>query len=272
MKDFLIALAQWPVVLDKKENLDRAEAMIIEAGRKGAQLCVLPESFQVPYELSLLREQAETEDGPTLTRLRKVTAESRIHLVAGSFSERRGASFHNSSFVIGPYGEVLGVHRKIHLFDVNLDTLAIQESSLFTPGERPLVVDLPFCRLGVAVCYDLRFPAVFRFFEKAGVEVAALPAAFSTETGKAHWHLLLRSRAVEYQIFVAGACPAPNRATPYVAYGHSSIITPWGEVLRDAAEESTLLCAELHARLLADVRKKLPALRHRREDLYAKWG
>jgi predicted amidohydrolase len=135
----------------------------------------------------------------------------------------------------------------------------------------PLVLDLPFCRLGVCICYDTRFPAIFRHFEEHGVEVAAIPAAFSRTTGEAHWHLLLRSRAVESQIYLAAACPAPHPASSYVAYGHSLIADPWGAVLAEAGEGAEDIQARLEAAKLEKVRRELPLLAHRRPDLYARW-
>ena len=271
MKDFILAVGQWPVVPEKETNLARAEAFLRSAAREGASLCLLPEMFQAPYELPLIEASAEEEDGPTLTRIRGLARELALHVVAGSFCERRGASLHNSSFVVGPRGETLGVHRKIHLFDASLSTVALRESSVLTGGEMPLVVETPLCRLGVAICYDARFPAVFRYFEEQGVDVVVLPAAFSQETGGAHWHVLMCSRAVDYQVYLAAACPAPNRTSKYVAYGHSIIVDPWGEILAEAGESEAAIFAEVSAARLAEVRERLPLLRHRRKDLYRRW-
>lgn len=271
MRDFTVAVGQWPVSREKERNLERAESFLAEAARAGASLCVLPEMFQTPYELEAMREGAEEEGGPTLSRIRGAARALRLYVVAGSFCERRGDSFYNSSFAIGPAGEILGVHRKLHLFDVDLDEVKVKESSLFSPGREPLVLELPFCRLGVAVCYDVRFPAVFRFFEARGVEVVAVPAAFSRTTGRAHWHPILRARAIESQVYLVAASPAPNETSRYVAYGHSMIVDPWGEVLAEAGESEERIFATLSAARLEKVRRELPLLRHRREDLYREW-
>ncbi|MBI4605903.1 MAG: carbon-nitrogen hydrolase family protein [Planctomycetes bacterium] len=277
MNSFVMAVGQWPVSSEKGENLERAERFLRRAAREGAALCLLPEMFQTPYELARLRASAEEGIGPSIERVALLARELRVHVVAGSICERAGDRFHNTAFVLGPDGRVLGKHRKIHLFDVSLETVNVQESAVLSPGDRPLVLDLPFCRLGVCICYDTRFPAVFRFFEERGVEVAAIPAAFSRTTGAAHWHLLLRSRAVEYQIYVAAACPAPDERSSYVAYGHSLIADPWGTVLAEAGEGEEAVegveavIARLSAERLEKVRRELPLLAHRRPDLYAGW-
>jgi omega-amidase len=271
VKDFTIAVGQWPVVPRKEENLDRAEAFLREAAREGASLCVLPEMFQTPYELEAMERAAEPADGPTLARIRDAARELGLHVVAGSFPERDGRAIHNTSFLLGPDGTVLGRHRKIHLFDVALEDVRVKESAVLTPGDAPLVADLPFCRLGVAICYDVRFPEVFRFFESSRVDVIALPAAFSRTTGAAHWHLLLRSRAVDCQAYLAAACPAPLDGAKYVTFGHSLVVDPWGTVLREAGERAETVIVRLDAALLERVRRELPVLAHRRPDLYERW-
>jgi predicted amidohydrolase len=271
MRDFTLAVGQWPVVDERDACLERAEAFLRAAARDGAELCLLPEMFQTPYELDRMRERAEALDGPSLEHVRALARELSIHVVAGSFCERRGNACFNTAAVVGPDGRILGVHRKIHLFDVSLDDVNVRESAVLAAGDEPLVVDTPFSRLGVAVCYDTRFPAIFRHFEACGVEVVAIPAAFSRTTGSAHWHLLLRSRAVDYQVFVAAACPAPNPSSSYVTYGHSLIVDPWGKVLAEAGEEEDRITARIEAGTLERVRRALPLLRHRRADLYRRW-
>jgi predicted amidohydrolase len=182
--------------------------------------------FQTPYELARLRESAESANGPTLERIRSAARKLSVHVVAGSFCEELDGRRFNSSYFLGPVGEILGVHRKVHLFDVCLDTVKVQESDVFSSGDAPLVVETPFARVGVAICYDTRFPAIFKTFETRGVEVAAIPAAFSRTTGAAHWHLLMRSRAVDYQIFLAAACRRPSSRLRTSRTGTRSWWTP----------------------------------------------
>jgi len=271
MRDFTLAVGQWPVVNDKAQNLESAESFLRAAAQKGATLCVLPEMFLTPYELPLLRSSSEELDGPTLKRLRSVVRELKLYVVAGTFCEKRTNDYYNSAYVLDPEGEILGVHRKIHLFDVALESVNVKESAVLTPGDHPLVLETPFCRLGVCVCYDTRFPDIFRYFESQGVEVVAIPAAFSQATGSAHWHVLMRSRAVDYQVYLAAACPAPNLQSSYVAYGHSLVVDPWGTVLAEAGEGEDEILAVLRAEKLEKVRRELPLIQHRRPDLYRRW-
>jgi predicted amidohydrolase len=271
MKDFVLAVGQWPVSESKEKNLERAESSLRAAAQKGAGLCVLPEMFQTPYDLGRMRSSAEPATGPALERLRGLAKELKVFVVAGSICEREKDRLFNTAFVLGSAGEVLGYHRKIHLFDVSLPSVKVRESAVFSPGERPLVIETPMCRLGVCVCYDTRFPDVFRYFEERGVDVVAIPAAFSRVTGAAHWHLLMRSRAVDYQVYLAAACPAPVESASYVAYGHSLVVDPWGTVLAEAGEGEETVFAEVSVQKLEKVRRELPLLKHRRADLYRHW-
>ena len=271
MLDFTLAVGQWPVVDDRDANLARAETSFRRAAAAGAPVVLLPEMFQTPYDTETMRRRAEPEDGPTLRRIRALCRELRLTAVAGSFCEARGGRLYNSAFVLGPDGSTLGVHRKIHLFDVDLPGVQVRESSVLSAGEAPLVLDTPLARIGVAVCYDLRFHDVFRAFERRGVEVALLPAAFSETTGRAHWHALLRSRAIDYQMWVAAACPAPTPGAAYQAYGHSLVADPWGDVVAEAGTGEETIAARLGADRLLDVRRRLPLLAHRRPDLYRHW-
>ncbi len=272
MQDFRIAVGQWPVDREKSVNWSRAESFLRNASTAGASLCLLPEMFQTPYELLRMRSCAETADGPTIDRVRSWARELRLHVVAGSICEQHEDRYYNTSFFVGPDGGILGAHRKVHLFDVSLETVRVKESAVLSPGEAPLVVETPFAKVGVCICYDTRFPAIFKAFEERGVEVAAIPAAFSRTTGAAHWHLLMRSRAVDHQIFLAAACPAPDETSSYVAYGHSIVVDPWGTVLAEAGEGEECIFANLSAARLKKIRDELPLLKHRRKDLYSCWG
>jgi omega-amidase len=271
VKDFKLAVGQWPVVDDRGACLDAAEAQLRSAARAGASLCVLPEMFQTPYELGQMRSRSESIDGESLTRIGALAGELSLWVVAGSICERCEDEYFNTTAVFDSHGALAGVHRKVHLFDVSLETVRVRESLVLSPGAAPLILELPFCRLGVCICYDARFPAIFQYFERQGVEVVAVPAAFSQTTGAAHWHLLMRSRAVDQQVFLAAACPAPNPLSSYCTYGHSLVIDPWGKVLTEAGEERELIVATLEAERLETVRRELPLLKHRRDELYRSW-
>ncbi|MFW9996585.1 MAG: carbon-nitrogen hydrolase family protein [Candidatus Odinarchaeota archaeon] len=271
MRQFVLAVGQWRVVHETETNLDRAETFLREASAAGASMCLLPEMFQTPYDTTILRQRAEAPDGPSLGRIRNLARELSMYIVAGSICEQLGDHVCNSSYVFGPDGQTLGVHRKIHLFDVYFEDLCVEESTVISAGDRPLVIRTPLCTLGVAICYDVRFPEVFRYFEEKGVEVALLPAAFSKPTGEAHWHLVMRTRAVDHQIYLAAACPSSDPTAPFVTYGHSLIVDPWGNVLAEAGDSDENISVSLSPEFLDRVRNRLPALAHRRRRLYKTW-
>ena len=228
---------------------------------------IMPEMFQTPYETPIMAERAEAADGPSLSRVRGLAARHRLTVVAGTFAERHEGRIYNASYVLGLDGAVLGVHRKIHLFDIDLPEVHVVESSVLAAGDRPLVLTTPFGRLGVAVCYDVRFPDVFRYFQRHDVELVALPAAFSITTGSAHWHVLMRARAIDYQVFMAAASPAPTPGAAYRAYGHSLVVGPFGEILAEAGESEETLVIDLPAARLETVRRQMPLRRHQRPEL-----
>ena len=271
MKDVTLAVGQWPVVSDTRRNLERAEHFLRDAREQGAQLALLPEMFATPYDITVMNERAENADGRTMTRMRELDTKLALTVVAGSFVERHEGRLYNSCYVVGPNGAILGVHRKIHLFDIDLPDVRVEESTVLTPGNRPLVLETPFARLGVAICYDVRFHDIFRFFQREGVEIILLPAAFSQTTGNAHWHTLMRARAIDYQMYLAVACPAPTPGAKYQSFGHSLIVDPWGVILREAGEEEEVLVAALDGAHLTEVRRRMPLRAHQRPDLYAKW-
>lgn len=271
MQDFTLAVGQWPVVSDWRFNMERAEHFLRHARDQGAHLALLPEMFQTPYDVAEIKERAEPADGPTLTRIRELATELALTIVAGSIPERVADRLYNSAYVIGPDGALLGVHRKIHLFDIDLPEVRMQESAVLTPGDRPLVLATPFARLGVAICYDVRFHDIFRFFQREEVEVVLLPAAFSQTTGSAHWHTLMRARAIDYQVYLGVACPAPTPGAKYQSFGHSLVVDPWGTIRAEAGEDVEQLMVPLDGARLADVRRRMPLRAHQRPDLYARW-
>ncbi len=268
--EFRAALCQFPVTGDKQENLARAEEMVARAAEAGAQLVVLPEMFNCPYDtryFPLFAEQCP--EGPTSQALARWARRSGIYLVGGSIPEREGERIYNTSLIYGPDGELLGKHRKVHLFDVDVaGRIRFCESEVISCGFCPTVVGTALATLGVAICYDLRFPELARTMVLRGAEVLVYPAAFSVPTGSAHWHVLLRARAVDNQVFVLAASPARPEGDGYVPYGHSLAVGPWGNVLAEAGVGEELVLAELRREELERVRRELPVLKQRRPGLY----
>lgn len=270
MSTFRIGVCQMLVVKNKELNNSRARAMIKEAAAVGCRLVVLPEMFNCPYKSSLFPEYAESfPAGSTLQMLSAAAAEEKVYLVGGSIPEREENIIYNTSFVFGPRGEMLAKHQKIHLFDVDLpDGLSFHESRTLGAGKKITVVETDLCTLGVAVCYDIRFPELIRLMALVGAEIVILPAAFNMNTGPAHWELLLRTRAVDNQVFLVGASSARDAAASYVSYGNSVIVDPWGRIIAQADEKETIIYGEIDLQLLNETRAALPLLKHRRPDLY----
>jgi predicted amidohydrolase len=210
--------------------------------------------------------EAESLDGKTATWLQRLAKASNAWIVGGSFAEigHDGRAF-NTSLTIDPRGAVRGVYRKMHLFDVDLgEALRVKESDNLLPGQEIGYVETPLANIGISICYDLRFPEIYRVQSRRGAELLCIPAAFTQQTGKDHWHLLIRARAVENQCFVIAANQVGEHAPRSVSYGHSLIVDPWGNVLAEAfGAEPEVIFADLSGELLSEIRRNLPALQHR---------
>lgn len=264
-----LAVCQLKVSADKADNIARAEKMVREAAAMGARVVTLPEMFNSPYQTVLFPSYAESyPDGETVRMLARVANEAGIILVGGSIPERDGAFVYNTSFIFGPGGRLLGRHRKMHLFDVDLPGLSIRESSTLGPGAEYTVVDAGFAKLGVCICFDVRFPELARLMTLAGAQVMVAPGAFNMITGPAHWELTMRARAVDNQFYVAAASPARDENDKYVAFGHSMIVDPWGEVLQKAGTDEEIIMAVINPARIDEVKGRLPLLPQRRTDLY----
>lgn len=264
-----LAVCQLKVTDNKADNILRAEKMVREAASMGARVAVLPEMFNCPYQTELFPAYAEPcPDGTTARMLARVAGETGIVLVGGSIPELDGESVYNTSLIFGPDGRLLGKHRKIHLFDVDLPNLRIRESNTLKPGARYTVVDAGFTRLGVCICFDVRFPELARLMALGGAQVLVTPAAFNMVTGPAHWELTMRARAVDNQFYVAAASPARDESDKYVTYGHSVIVDPWGEVVQRAGTGEEIIMAVIDPDRIEEVKGRLPLLPQRRIDLY----
>jgi deaminated glutathione amidase len=255
---------------DKTRNLEVAESLVRAAARDGAELVCLPEKWNLLGGSAALLGGAEPLDGPSLSAARAWARELGIHLLAGSIAERvegRERLF-NTSVLIGPQGDDLATYRKIHMFDVEVEGVAYRESEHEEGGEEIVSAPLSDVDVGLTVCYDLRFPELYRILALRGARIITVPSAFTAPTGRAHWEVLLRARAIENQAFVI----APNQigqAPPhYESYGHSAIVDPWGVVLAMAPDEECVVAADLDLEAQERVREKLPALANRRPAAY----
>ena len=254
---------------DKARNLDAAEALVADAAAAGATLVVLPETFSWRGPAARDQDEAEPLDGPTLARFAGLARRLRLTLVAGSILERapggNGSAPFNTSVVLGPDGALLASYRKVHLFDVSIPgKVEVRESARRGRGGDVVSVATPVARLGLSVCYDLRFPELYRALARAGAELLCVPAAFTFPTGAAHWEVLLRARAIENQCWVLAANQHGPSGLGHSDYGHSMIVDPWGTVVACASDGERVITAEVDRDLLAKVRREMPCLEHAR--------
>ena len=267
MSKFRVAAVQMTSTADKSDNLSTANRLIREAAGQGAELVVLPELFNCLGPPETIIAGAEPVPGPTSELMGGLAAECQITLVAGSIAEQADdQKICNSSLVFGPNGKLLNNYRKLHLFDIDLPgTVTFRESDFMSPGESIAVTETKFGRVGQATCYDLRFPELFRLLADAGAELFVTPSAFTMPTGRDHWEVLLRARAIENQVFIVAPNQYGKHGGELHSYGRSMIIDPWGTVLAQAADGEGVIPAELDYQRLHAIRSRLPCLQHRRE-------
>lgn len=264
-----IGIIQSLVSADREANLSNAGACVRRAAAGGADVVVLGEMFSCPYENSAFAANAEPGDGPAVTRLSRAAAENRVYLVGGSIPLLEDGKLYNASFVFDRTGRIIAVHRKVHLFDIDVDGgQYFRESDTFTPGNSVTLFDTEFGRMGLCICFDFRFPELARLMALEGARCIFVPAAFNMTTGPAHWELMFRQRAVDNQLFTIGAAPARS-CEGYVSYANSMVVSPWGDILYRADEKPTVAVVELDLSQIESVRRQLPLLSARRTDLYA---
>jgi predicted amidohydrolase len=272
MADLLrIACVQINASGSKADNIERAEALVARAAATGADVVLLPEKWNGIGSAEILLEVAEPlEDGETVEAMSGWARRHGITLVGGSIAERREGrgKLSNTSVVFDPEGEIAAVYRKIHLFDVEVGGHVYRESETEEPGDEPVTCEVEGWRVGLSVCYDLRFPELYRILAVEGAELVTVPAAFTLYTGKDHWELLLRARAVENQCYVAAANQWGVNAGGKPSYGRSSIVDPWGVVLAQAPDEDCVISAELDRAAMERIRRALPSLANRQPAAY----
>ncbi|MFN7133158.1 MAG: carbon-nitrogen hydrolase family protein [Myxococcales bacterium] len=264
---YLAAALQMTALADKEENLRKALALVDQAADSGAKFAALPENVFYMGPEADKSKVAESLDGPSLARFSAKAKERGIHLLAGSIPEvgGPGGRFYNTSVLFGPGGERLAVYRKIHLFDVDIpDGAVYRESDSIAPGAELVVAETPLGGIGLSVCYDLRFPELYRGLSKKGADLLCVPAAFTLHTGKDHWEVLLRARAIENQCYVVAPAQYGRHTEKRVTWGHAMIVDPWGTVIGQASDGEGMALAPVDASVLARVRREIPCLGHRR--------
>ncbi|HKG36680.1 MAG TPA: carbon-nitrogen hydrolase family protein [Solirubrobacterales bacterium] len=249
-------------------NLEAAERLVRAAAADGAELIALPEKWNLLAGGEELLAGAEALDGPSLSAARDWARRLGVHLLAGSIAERHGDRARNTSVLIDPHGEDVAVYRKIHMFDVEVGGVSYRESEHEDAGEEIVTAALGDLIAGLTVCYDLRFPELYRILAVRGARVITIPSAFTLATGRDHWEVLLRARAVENQVFVVAPNQVGEAPPHYHSFGRSMIVDPWGVVLATAPDEECFVAADLDIAAQERVREKLPSLANRRPAAY----
>ena len=266
-----VACVQMTSRTAKAANLETAERLVAQAAATGADVVVLPEKWNGIGDAACYHESAEPLDGgDSVTAMASWARTHGITLVGGSIVELREGreKRSNTSVVFDSDGQIVATYRKIHLFDVEVGGVVYRESESEEPGEEAVVVEVEDWKLGLSVCYDVRFPELYRILALEGAQLVTIPAHFTTPTGKDHWHVLLRARAIENQLYVAAAAQVGETLPGKPAYGRSLIVDPWGLVLAQAPDEETVISAELELAHLRDIRTKLPSLANRQANAY----
>jgi deaminated glutathione amidase len=266
-----VSLIQMQVTNQVETNVQQAIDLIKEAGKNKPDLIVLPENFHMIGTKEELYEAAETIDGPTLTRLKELAKELGTYIVAGTMKLKNPGNekLKNTSCVINPEGEIQDVYEKIHTFNAQVGGITYAARNVEESGDKIVVTNIKGVPVGLSVCFDMRFPEMFRILALKGAKVILVPALFMLHTGKDHWEVLLRARAIENQVYIAapatfGTFPPNNAWT----YGRSMFVDPWGVVVAQASDQACVITADLDLNWLEDVRKKVPTLSQRRPEVY----
>jgi predicted amidohydrolase len=269
-RELAAAAIQMSSTLDKEENKETAETLVREAVSAGAELVALPELWSCHGLEKVYRENAEPVPGPTTEFLGDLARELGVYLLGGSILEGGPGAERllNTSTFFGPNGEMTAVYRKIHLFDVKVSDKEYLESANIAPGGEIVTAKTGAATLGLSVCYDVRFPELYRLLALRGAEILAVPAAFTLQTGKDHWDILLRARAVENQAFVVAPAQWGRKADGRETYGRSMIVDPWGTVLATCPDRDGYALATLDFDYLDRFRTEFPALANRRPEAY----
>lgn len=264
------AVLQTPVSPEKQENLDRVAEVLERDFLRDVDLVTFPEMFACPYDTEVFPEYAEPEGGPSWKFMSDLAAKKKIYLSAGSMPEIDSEGhIYNTAYVFDREGKQIAKHRKVHLFDIDIEGgQAFRESATLTAGNKATVFDTEFGKMGLCICYDIRFPELARIMADQGAKVILCPGAFNLTTGPAHWELLYRTRAVDNQVYYIATSPARDMDASYVAYGHSMVVDPWGIIISEMGDKAQMRVVDIDLDRIDEVREQLPLMKHRRKDIY----
>jgi predicted amidohydrolase len=270
MRSLKVANIQMNVSNDKAESFKTVEKYLERVSKENVDVVLLPEMFNCPYQTDNFPTYAEMEGGSSWQRCASLAKKYHIYLAAGSMPEKdTEGRVYNTAYVFDRQGHPIAKHRKVHLFDIDLEgRQTFKESDTLTPGNQVTVFETEFGIMGICICYDLRFPELFRLMVDKEANVILVPGAFNMVTGPAHWELLFRTRALDNQVFIIGTSPARSEASKYTSWGHSIVVAPWGDVIEQMDEKEGYIINLLDLSQVDKVRKELPLLAHRRKDVY----
>lgn len=270
MEKIKIAAIQMSTVADKMENVRTVKTYLEKIKDENPDFVILPEMFCCPYQTENFPIYAEKEGGPVWQQLSGYAKQYGIYLIGGSMPEKDAeGNVYNTCYVFDREGKQIGKHRKVHLFDIDVKGgQTFKESDTLTAGDSDTVFDTEFGKMGVMLCFDIRFPELSRMMVNDGARIVFVPAAFNMTTGPAHWELSFRTRALDNQIYMVGCAPARDVSAGYISWGHSIVTDPWGRVIDMLDEKKGILLAELDMDYEEQVREELPLLKSRRKDMY----
>lgn len=270
MEKIKIAAIQMSTVADKMENVRTVKTYLEKIKDENPDFVILPEMFCCPYQTENFPIYAEKEGGPVWQQLSGYAKQYGIYLIGGSMPEKDAeGNVYNTSYIFDREGKQIGKHRKVHLFDIDVKGgQTFKESDTLTAGDSDTVFDTEFGKIGVMLCFDIRFPELSRMMVNDGAKVIFVPAAFNMTTGPAHWELSFRTRALDNQIYMVGCAPARDVSAGYISWGHSIVTDPWGRVTGMLDENEGILLAELDMDYEEQVREELPLLKSRRKDIH----
>ena len=254
---------------NKDLNISTAKEGIEQVVKKGAQIVILPEIFNSPYDTKKFREYSEEKNGKTWTFLSTMAKNNKIYLIGGSIPERENDKIYNTSFIFDSNGNQISRHRKMHLFDIDIKGgQSFKESESLTPGNSICVFNTSFCSIGVCICFDMRFPELSRLMALKGAQIIIVPAAFNMTTGPPHWESMFKQRAIDNQCFTIGVAPARDEKASYISYANSIIVNPWGKIIYRANEKECYDVIDIDLSEINSIRQQLPLLSARRNDIY----
>ena len=269
MSKIKVGLIQMKVKDKKDDNLHKAAKLIDKICKEDVDMVILPEMFSCPYNTKNFPIYAEKEGDYSYKFLSDISKRNNIYLIAGSIPEKEDNNIYNTSYVFNRQGEKIAKHRKIHLFDIDIkNKQTFRESDTLSAGDKVTVFDSEFGKIGLCICYDFRFPEIARLMVDKGAKAIIVPASFNMTTGPAHWDIMFRSRAIDNQVYTIGCSPARDYDYSYISYGHSLIVSPYGDILCELDEKENFITYDIDLDYVDEIREQLPLLKHRRSDLY----